>query len=103
MSWDEGPADLPCSRCIHTPCLPPRWLAIHPFIHNQPPSTAHLHPRQHNSVPGTPGTPRHTVNNDIGYTDIVFSGKKAMAARVETNLKQSGFIPEALVHGEVDW
>lgn len=55
------------------------------------------------SVPGTPGTPRQTVKDEIGYTDIVFSGKKAQASRVEQQLKSMGFIPEALIRGEVEW
>ena len=55
------------------------------------------------SVPGTPGTPRQFVSSDIGYHDIVFSGKKAQASRVESKIKELGFIPESLVKGEVEW
>lgn len=55
------------------------------------------------SVPGTPGTPRQFVSSDIGYHDIVFSGKKAQASRVESKIKELGFIPDGLVKGEVEW
>ena len=34
---------------------------------------------------------------------MVFSGKKALAARAESKIKESGFIPDGLVRGEVDW
>lgn len=55
------------------------------------------------SVPGTPSTPRHVVEAGIGYNDVVFSGKKALASRAESKIKESGFIPDTLVRGEVDW
>lgn len=69
--------------------------------HDKP--AAHLLPGNHLSIPGTPGTPRQFVSDDIGYHSLVFSGKKAQASRVESDIKKTGFIPPDLVKGEVEW
>ncbi|CAK5284434.1 unnamed protein product [Mycena citricolor] len=69
------------------------WDTVTPFIPRTTPMSSTLH------VPG-----RDNLIQDLpGYTTPVFAGKNAQQELVQREVASKGFIPSALLEGEVSW
>ncbi|GAA5886833.1 hypothetical protein JCM6882_005904 [Rhodosporidiobolus microsporus] len=69
-----------------------------------PPAASPLAHLKHLDVPRTPSPAHGTIaNGDLGYTKAKFEGKDAHRQAVLDIVTGNGFLPDALVQGEVDW